>query len=118
MTAGIGVAFVDADCVCSPGFAAWVGARLKQFPIVQTANVDAEKLPDVFFYRPGTGRPPGSGAATTPEPPRQVQSAAHQTGRELLLEIIPKRGAGPLEHSAIPNVLQGLYERVTNVEVL
>jgi 5-dehydro-2-deoxygluconokinase len=40
-----------------------------------------------------------------------VQDAAHQTDHELLLELIPKRGAGPLEHSAIPRVMDGLYAK-------
>ncbi len=34
-----GVAFVDADCVCSPGFAAWIVSRLRDYPVVQVANV-------------------------------------------------------------------------------
>jgi 5-dehydro-2-deoxygluconokinase len=42
---------------------------------------------------------------------RLVQDAAHQTEHELLLEIIPKRGAGPLEHSAMPKVMDGLYAK-------
>jgi Glycosyltransferase like family 2 len=34
-----GVAFVDADCVCSPGFAAWITRALEATPVVQVANV-------------------------------------------------------------------------------
>jgi TonB family protein len=41
--------------------------------VVQTANAVVEKFPDVFLYRSGSGRTPGSGAVKTLEPPRQAQ---------------------------------------------
>jgi 5-dehydro-2-deoxygluconokinase len=40
-----------------------------------------------------------------------VQEAAHDTERELLIELIPKRGKGPLDHEAVPRLMRALYER-------
>ena len=39
----------------------------------------------------------------------QVQRAAWDTEHELLVEVIPKRGAGPVEHSEVPAVMKALY---------
>lgn len=40
----------------------------------------------------------------------EVQRAAWETEHELLLEVIPKRGNGPVEHGAVPQVMRALYD--------
>jgi 5-dehydro-2-deoxygluconokinase len=41
----------------------------------------------------------------------QVQAWAHETDHELLIELIPRRGGGPVEHSSLPKLLEVLYAR-------
>lgn len=65
--------------------------------VVQTANAVAEKLPDVFLYRPGAGRTPGSGNGSTPEPARQAQSPPRKPR-----EIMPS--PAPTDTPPIPDV--------------
>ncbi|MBK7857277.1 MAG: 5-dehydro-2-deoxygluconokinase [Archangiaceae bacterium] len=38
-----------------------------------------------------------------------VQRAAWETEREVLVEVIPKRGNSPVEHAAVPQVMEQLY---------
>jgi 5-dehydro-2-deoxygluconokinase len=49
--------------------------------------------------------------ATLMERLLEVQRAAWDTERELLLELIPKRGLGPVEHAALPKLISALYAR-------
>ncbi|MBL8954712.1 MAG: 5-dehydro-2-deoxygluconokinase [Myxococcaceae bacterium] len=41
----------------------------------------------------------------------EVQTAAHETGHEVLLEVIPSGGNGPIQHGALPELLSALYAR-------